>query len=155
MATIATDMVRELLNQADAEVNQAAGKGSDVTVIAGFKKISEIAMKLAGQLDVMKYELLKAQAGGARFQKFPLAKQRGIEKLPNFSGTRSDFGNWSRRVEVFLGDDMDLKKLLKDLRTVNLNDKVDKEDFTIDMGDGKVLDTDMVKDRGWTKDCFS
>ena len=78
-------------------------------------------------------------------QKFPLAKQRGIEKLPNFGGARSEFTNWSRRVEVFLGDDMELKKFLKDLRTTNINDKVEDIDFEIDIGSGKKMIEDMVK----------
>ena len=54
-------------------------------------------------------------------KKFPLAKQRGIEQLPKFNGNRTDFVNWSRRVEVFLGDDMDLKNILKTLRTTKIN----------------------------------
>ena len=62
MATTTADMVRDLLNQADAEVNVAAGKGSDATVIAGFKKISEIAVQLAKQLGDLRFELLKEKA---------------------------------------------------------------------------------------------
>jgi hypothetical protein len=50
-------------------------------------------------------------------KKFPLAKQRGIEKVPNFSGVRGEFLNWARRVEVFCADDMTLKELLKKIKT--------------------------------------
>ena len=46
-------------------------------------------------------------------KKFPLSKQRGIEKVPAFSGVRGEFLNWARRVEVFCSDDLTLKDLLK------------------------------------------
>ena len=77
-------------------------------------------------------------------KKFPLAKQRGIEQLPKFNGTRTDFVNWSRRVEVFLGDDMDLKNILKALRTTKINQTTEFNEIDFislditDMGPGKM-----------------
>lgn len=49
-------------------------------------------------------------------KKLPLAKARGIDKVPTFSGIRGEFLNWARRVEVFCEDDMTLKELLKKIK---------------------------------------
>ena len=70
---------------------------------------------------------MRAGGGGADIRKFPLTKARGIEKVPRFSGKKSEFIDWTKRVENFLGDAPELRKILKHIKTEYRNEKVNDE----------------------------
>ena len=101
----------ELMNDAITNADTTSVGGTDAEKItAKFNALLNITTVIAGQFDTLKESITRPNK---KDTKFSLTKERGIEKVPNFSGARSEFINWARRVEVFVGDDVHLRDLLR------------------------------------------
>ena len=95
------DAVREALEQAE---RGAAGGDAGQVITAQFVAFMGISRQVATKIDELSTTIanMRAGGGGADIRKFPLTKARGIEKVPSFSGNKSEFIDWTKRVEIFL-----------------------------------------------------
>ena len=120
------DAVREALKQVE---RGAAGGDAGQVITAQFVALMGISRQMATKIDELSTTIanMRAGGGGADIRKFPLTKARGIEKVPSFSGNKSEFIDWTKRVEIFFGDAPELRKILKDMKTEYRNEKVNDE----------------------------
>ena len=124
MATL-YDRVRETLEQ--AELGVESGDAGQVRM-AQFVALMGISREMATRIDDLNATIAAMRAGGGTSgtdtRRFPLTKARGIEKVPGFSGNKSEFIDWTKRVEIFLGDAPGLRNMLKEVKTEYRNEKV-------------------------------
>ena len=120
------DAVREALEQAE---RGAAGGDAGSVITAQFVALMGISRHVATKIDELSMTItnMHAGGGGADIRMFPLTKARGIEKVPSFSGNKSEYTDWTKRVEIFLGDAPVLRKMLKDIKTEYRNETVNDE----------------------------
>ena len=125
MATI-HDAVREALEQAE---RGAAGGDAGQVITAQFAAWMDISRQMSTKIDELITTIanMRAGGGGADIRKFRLTKARGVGKVPSFSGNKSEFIDWTKRVEIFLGGAPELRKTLKDIKTEYWNEKVNDE----------------------------
>ena len=122
MAPTFHEVVKEALEQAELA---AVGGSPGEVMAAQFVALLDISRKMATKIDDLNATL--ARPGDPEPRRHPLTKARGIEKVPNFSGSKAEFIDWTKRVEIFIGDTPELKKMLKDIKTEYRNGKVDDD----------------------------
>ena len=126
--------MREALEQAE---RGAAGGDAGQVITAQFVALMGISRQMATKIDELSTTNanMRAGGGGTDIRKFRLTKASGIEKVPSFSGNRSEFIDWTKRVEIFLGDAPELRKILKDIKTEYRNEKVLQRQYGKQEGD--------------------
>ena len=121
-STSAFAMVREALDQAELGV---VGEDERERRVAQFDALLDVSLKLAAHVDQL--SVLIASRSPPEKTRFPLSKGRGIEKVPDFAGNKVEFPGWTKRVCIYLGDDPQLRQILKEVRTIYRDKAIDDE----------------------------
>ena len=120
-STSAHAMVKEALDQAEL---RTVGEDEPTKNVARLKALLEVSQTLALHVDALTYSLSGLSGDNKRT---PLSKSRGIDKVPTFSGTRTDFPEWTKQVGIFLSDFPDLRLMLKEVKKDHFDKIIDDE----------------------------